>query len=133
VVERFRVQARFERYDPPRTILFPTALGGQDSASSPGAAIFSLDGRELRLEATQDPGADELSFVFGDLTNGRETYGAGRFLDTPLPKDGALIVDFNKAYNPPCAFTPYATCPLPTRENKLPIRIAAGEKRSGSH
>jgi uncharacterized protein len=129
----FRVEARFERYDPPRTIVFPTALGGNDSATSPGAAMFTIGGHELRLEATSEPGADELSFVFGDLTSGHETYGGGRFLDTALPTDGSLILDFNKAYNPPCAFTPYATCPLPTRENKLGIRVEAGEQRSGSH
>ncbi|MGA9524755.1 MAG: DUF1684 domain-containing protein, partial [Myxococcaceae bacterium] len=69
----------------------------------------------------------------GDLTNRSDTYGAGRFLYTDLPRDGQVVLDFNRAYNPPCAFTPYATCPLPTRENKLPIRIEAGEKRYGDH
>ena len=73
-------------------------------------------------------GPTDLFVVFGDSTNGRETYGGGRFLYSALPKDGQVVLDFNKAYNPPCAFTPFATCPLPPRQNRLPIPIAAGEK-----
>jgi uncharacterized protein (DUF1684 family) len=71
--------------------------------------------------------------IFGDRTNGRETYGAGRFLYASPPVDGKTVLDFNKAYNPPCVFTPYATCPLPPAQNKLPIEIAAGEKRYAGH
>jgi uncharacterized protein len=78
-----------------------------------------------------DPGSKDLFFVFRDLTAGKETYGAGRFLDTAPPQDGKVVLDFNKAYNPPCAFTPYATCPLPPAENKLAVRIEAGEKKYG--
>ena len=78
-----------------------------------------------------DPGSKDLFFVFRDLTAGKETYGAGRFLDTPPPQDGKVVLDFNKAYNPPCAFTPYATCPLPPAENRLAVRIEAGEKKYG--
>jgi uncharacterized protein len=79
----------------------------------------------------EEPGARQLFFIFRDLTTGKDTYGAGRFLYTDLPKDGQVVLDFNKAYNPPCAFTPYATCPLPPPENRLPIRIEAGEKKYG--
>ncbi len=68
-----------------------------------------------------------LSFVFRDLTSGKETYAAARFLDAPLPKDGRVVLDFNEAYNPPCAYDPYTTCPLPTPENRLRVRIEAGE------
>ncbi|HJP70467.1 MAG TPA: DUF1684 domain-containing protein, partial [Candidatus Limnocylindria bacterium] len=70
----------------------------------------------------------ELWLVFGDATNGTETYGGGRFLYTPAPSDGSVEVDFNRAYNPPCVFSPFATCPLPWPENRLPIRVEAGER-----
>jgi len=130
---RFRVEARFEPYDPPRTLAFQTAIGGSDAAISPGRVAFDLEGQNLSLEATREPGEDALSFVFGDLTNSNETYGGGRFLDASLADGGKVILDFNKAYNPPCVFTPYATCPLPTHENKLPVRIEAGERSSAMH
>ena len=70
-------------------------------------------------------------FIFKDQTSGKETYPPGRFLNTPMPKDGEVTLDFNKAYNPPCAFTPYATCPLPPKQNHLAVRIEAGELRYG--
>lgn len=123
----WRVVARFEPYDPPKTLRVPNIIGIVEELPSPGAAVFTVDGREYRLEPTRE--GDELFFVFGDATNGRETYGGGRFLYTDLPApDGTLVLDFNRAYNPPCVFTPYATCPLPTRENKLPVPIRAGER-----
>ena len=80
-----------------------------------------------------EPGAKQLFFILRDQTSGKETYGAGRFLDADWPQDGIAILDFNKAYSPPCAFTPFATCPLPPRENRLPVRIAAGEMAFGGH
>ena len=86
---------------------------------------FTLAGKEYRLEPTDEDG--QLFFVFRDLTAGKETYPSGRFLYAAAPRDGYVILDFNKAYNPPCAFTPYATCPLPSRQNRLPVRIPAGE------
>jgi uncharacterized protein (DUF1684 family) len=97
--------------------------------SSPGSVAFTLNGRECRL----DPVTEEASLflIFKDLTSGKETYPAGRFLNTEMPKNGEVILDFNKAYNPPCAFTPFATCPLPPKQNHLPIRIEAGELRYG--
>ncbi|MES2520146.1 MAG: DUF1684 domain-containing protein [Bacteroidota bacterium] len=99
---------------------------------SPGKLVFTIDGKEYSLEATGTK--ENLSFVFGDATNKHDTYGGGRFLDAEKPDaDGIIYLDFNKAYNPPCAFTPFATCPLPTKENKLPIAINAGEMYHGNH
>jgi len=101
-------------------------LGQVEETPSPGYVEFELRGQKLRLTpVVETPGM--LFFIFRDLTAGHETYGSGRFLDTELGKDGAVVLDFNKAYNPPCAFTPYATCPLPPKENRLPVRIEAGE------
>jgi uncharacterized protein len=94
---------------------------------SPGRVAFERDGRTWRLRAL-DGGDGKLWLVFGDATNGNETYGGGRFLYTePLGADGSVVADFNVAYNPPCVFSPYATCPLPVAENRLPLRIEAGE------
>ena len=99
---------------------------------SPGKLVFSVNGKEYSLEAVGTK--ERLHFVFGDLTNKHESYGGGRFLDVPGPDaEGITYIDFNKSYNPPCAFTPYATCPLPTPENKLAVAITAGEKRYGDH
>ena len=90
-----------------------------------GASDFRLHGgQEYRLRPVfETPDAQELFFIFRDLTSAKETYGAGRFLYSDLPKDGKIVLDFNRAYNPPCAFTPYATCPLPPKENHLATRI----------
>ncbi len=99
---------------------------------SPGKLIFKVNGKEYSLEAVGTK--ERLHFVFGDLTNKHESYGGGRFLDVPGPDaEGITYIDFNKSYNPPCAFTPFATCPLPTQENKLAVAITAGEKRYGNH
>jgi uncharacterized protein len=107
-------------------------LGQVEDTPSPGYVEFELRGQKLRLTPVEEsPG--ELFFIFRDLTAGKETYGSGRFLDTELGKDGEVVLDFNKAYNPPCAFTPYATCPLPPKENRLAVRIEAGELKYGSH
>ncbi|HEX4953883.1 MAG TPA: DUF1684 domain-containing protein [Thermoanaerobaculia bacterium] len=127
----WRIEARFEPYDPPRTLQIPTILGTTEQDTCPGAIVFERDGKTHRLEPSGDPGS-ELFLVFGDSTNGKETYGGGRFLAIDAPtRDGRVVVDFNKAYNPPCVFTPYATCPLPARSNRLSIRVEAGEKMWG--
>jgi uncharacterized protein (DUF1684 family) len=89
---------------------------------------FSLGGKEYRLDA-EDNGDGTLFIVFRDLTSKTETYQASRFLDTDAPKDGSVELDFNKAYNPPCAYNPYTTCPLPSPGNRLQVEIPAGEKR----
>jgi hypothetical protein len=138
-IERFpvdpswRVETRFEPYDPPKRIPVPNIIGGTFDEKCPGALVFEHGGAALRIDAVLEEGSDELFLIFGDLTNGLETYGAGRFIYTPLPKDGRVTVDFNKAYNPPCAFTPYATCPLPPPQNRLAARVEAGEKKYGGH
>jgi uncharacterized protein (DUF1684 family) len=96
---------------------------------SPGYAEFTLQGRKLRLDPVlEEDGATQLFFIFRDETAPKETYGGGRFLYSDLPRDGRVVIDFNEAYSPPCAFTDFATCPLPPRQNRLPIRIEAGER-----
>jgi uncharacterized protein len=126
-----RVEARFEAFERPRMVSFPTAVGYEETDQAPGLLRFSLDGRELTLEPFAGD-AGGLFIVFRDATSGEETYGAGRFLDTEPPHDGKVVLDFNLAYNPPCAFTPYATCPLPSPRNCLPVAIRAGEKCGAS-
>jgi hypothetical protein len=129
VREDLRVEARFVPWPAPRTIPIPNVLGQVNDLPSPGYVEFTVDGRSLRLEPViEEPGADELFYIFRDQTAGKETYPAGRFLYSPMPKDGAVVLDFNKAYSPPCAFTAYATCPLPPPQNRLPVRVEAGEK-----
>ncbi|MCL4402842.1 MAG: DUF1684 domain-containing protein [Acidobacteria bacterium] len=130
--EAYRVTARFVAQ--PDSLAITNVLGQTEQQISPGYASFRLHGQELRLyPILESPGAKSLFFIFRDLTSGKETYGAGRFLDTKLPVNGKVVLDFNKAYNPPCAFTPYATCPLPPKRNHLPVRVEAGEKKYGSH
>lgn len=127
----YRVEAEYHRYNPPKTLRIPTVLGTSVDAPSPGYAEFRLQGQTFRLDATIDEGA--LFFVFHDRTAGKTTYGAGRFLKAPIPTGNTVVLDFNEAYNPPCAFTPYATCPLPTPSSRLPISIEAGELNYGGH
>jgi uncharacterized protein (DUF1684 family) len=123
----YRIVADFEAYDPPRPIAITSILGDTEDKLSPGAAIFQLDGQQLRLEAV--PSANgTLFFNFRDRTAGETTYGAGRFLYSAAPQKGKLVLDFNQAVSPPCAFTPYATCPLPPPQNRLPLPIPAGEQ-----
>lgn len=121
----WRVAARFVPYDPHKKIRMPNILGDTDEELSPGYAEFELQGERLRLEPVTSGG--RLFFVLKDQTSGNETYPAGRFLYADPPQDGQVILDFNKAENPPCAFTPFATCPLPPRQNHLPVAIRAGE------
>ena len=131
-----RVEGTLERYEAPREIEVPSAQGPAQKALAPGVVRFTVGGQERTLEPTVDSPADEtLFFVFGDSTNGTETYGAGRFLYATAPKAGAtkVVLDFNLAENPPCAFTPYATCPLVMPRNVLPERIEAGEKVPAGH
>jgi hypothetical protein len=130
VNEAYRIRTRL--VPDPKKIPILNILGQVQDTPSPGYVEFEISGRKVRLTPVEvSPG--ELSFIFRDLTSGKETYGSGRFLDTPLGKDGEVDLDFNKAYNPPCAFTPYATCPLPPKENRLAVRIEAGELKYGSH
>jgi uncharacterized protein (DUF1684 family) len=124
----WRLTARFEP-TPGRILPVPDVLGTVDQEESPGDVVFEIGGVTHRLEALPGGENGEMWLVFGDETNGEETYGGGRFLYTGAPEaDGSVVVDFNRAYNPPCVFSPYATCPLPWAANKLPIRIEAGER-----
>jgi uncharacterized protein (DUF1684 family) len=105
-------------------------LGDEVAMLSPGAIVFSRDGRDWRLDTLLEAAGDDHLFVmFADGTSGHETYGAGRFLHVPLPAGPTVRVDFNEAYNPPCAFTGFATCPLPPPQNRLELAVRAGEVR----
>jgi uncharacterized protein (DUF1684 family) len=124
----WRFAAKFDPYDPPRQIPIATINGQLIDSPSSGALVFDVAGQSLRLDVLAEPGDDSLFVIFSDETTGRDTYGGGRYLYTDPPgPDGVVDLDFNKAYNPPCVFTDYATCPLPPRQNRLPIRIEAGE------
>jgi uncharacterized protein len=125
------IRAKWTPYDPPKKLEIPNVLGMVDQEDCPGAATFELDGKTVSLSPT---GAlDDLFFVFKDKTSGRETYGAGRFLSAGKPENGELVLDFNRAVSPPCAFTAYATCPMPPKENRLPVAIRAGELKPEGH
>ncbi|MET0618478.1 MAG: DUF1684 domain-containing protein [Luteibacter sp.] len=129
----WRIEAQWVPFDPPHELEIGSVLGTIDKEKVPGKAVFTRDGHTYELFPIQEE-PDSLFFVFADRTSGKETYGAARFLDTPLAKDGKLVLDFNEARNPPCAFTPYATCPLAPPENRLDLRITAGEKKyAGGH
>ena len=124
------IDARFESYLPVRHLTIVNVLGMEVDMISPGAVVFERDGREWRLDAlAEDDDQRELFLMFADGTSGRETYGGGRFLYVPWPRDGAVRVDFNRAYSPPCAFTRFATCPLPPQQNRFELPIRAGELR----
>lgn len=127
---KWNVSARFEKYVPPKKIPIVNVLGMIDNIESPGAIVFEENGQSYRLDAIPQEGENELFIIFSDTTSGKETYGAGRYVYTPLPDaKGHVVIDFNKAINPPCAFTSFATCPLPPPQNKLKVRIDAGEKK----
>jgi uncharacterized protein (DUF1684 family) len=124
----WRLTARFEP-TPGRILPVPDVLGTTDEQPSPGDIAFEVGSATHRLQALKGGENGEMWLVFADETNGEETYGGGRFLYTSAPTaDGKVVVDFNRAYNPPCVFSPYATCPLPWPANRLPIRIEAGER-----
>lgn len=136
-IERFPIdqswdiKAKFEAYIPPKEIMVPNVLGQIDKENSPGAVVFDRDGKTYRIDAV-DEGGDKLFLIFADQTSGDETYGGGRFMYVNKPDSTGIInLDFNKAYNPPCVFTKYATCPLPPLQNYLKLRIEAGEKIYG--
>jgi|CXWL01.1.fsa_nt_gi uncharacterized protein (DUF1684 family) len=126
----WRLEARIEKSDPPKSIKVPNVLGQVSDMPSPGTLVFERAGRTFRLDPVIEEGDDQLFVIFGDLTNGKATYGGGRFLYADPPDaDGRVILDFNRAYNPPCVFTPFATCPLPPPGNQLDVAVEAGEKR----
>lgn len=129
VDERWRLEATFEPGPPGREVRVPTVLGTEEVYGAPGAVAFEVEGRTHRLEPYLEPGSHDWFFVFGDATNGHETFGGGRYLYAPPPgDDGRMVLDFNRAYNPPCVFVSNVTCPLPRPENRLAIEVTAGEK-----
>jgi uncharacterized protein (DUF1684 family) len=123
------IEARFEAYPPGTTVTVPDVLGDLIEQATPGRVRFEIGGVACQLDAVEGGDDGELWLIFGDATSGVETYGGGRFLYAAPPRpDGTVTVDFNRAYNPPCVFSPYATCPLPPLQNRLPVRIEAGER-----
>ena len=124
----YRIAADWMPADGKKTVLVPNVLGMVTPTPVAGEARFMLEGTEVRLSAVGGDPAEGLSFIFSDLTRKTETYPAGRFLDSGPVKDGKVVLDFNRAYNPPCSVTAYATCPLPPKENQLAVSIPAGEK-----
>lgn len=126
----YRFQAQFVPHEPGKKIEIMNILGMVEQMANPGEVVFSKDGKEFRLE-TVDEGDGRLFIIFADRTSGHETYAAARFLyaENPGPKGGITVVDFNKAYNPPCAFTNFSTCPTPPLQNRMDLRVEAGEKK----
>ena len=134
IKEDWRYNARFIPAEEGQKIEIANVLGQLSPSAVYGYVEFERDGETYRLLGLGNENSIALWFLFADRTSGRETYGAGRFLYSDgMPRDGRLLIDFNKAYNPPCAFTAFATCPLPLKENRLMLRIEAGEKNYGEH
>ncbi len=130
--KKWVVNARFEPYQPPKQVPILNVLGMETEETSPGTLAFEVDGRPYKLEALKEKGEEQFFIIFADQTSGKETYGAGRYMYADPPgADGVVRLDFNKAYSPPCAFTKYATCPLPPAQNRLPLRVEAGERYLG--
>lgn len=128
----YRIEGTFVPYDTPKHLKIPNMLGDIDDMESPGHVKFMLNGKEHNMAViTEDE--ENFWFIFRDLTAGEETYPAARFLYTPRPVNGTVTLDFNRAENPPCAFNSYATCPLPPQENRLQVRVEAGEKIYARH
>jgi uncharacterized protein (DUF1684 family) len=126
---KWRIEARFEPYQPAKMIPITNVLGMTDDETSLGAFAFDVDGKTYRIDPILEKGETDWFVMIADETTGKETYGAGRYLYvTPPDATGKVVIDFNRAYSPPCAFTNFATCPLPPRQNHLPLRIEAGEK-----
>jgi uncharacterized protein len=127
---KWRIEARVEPYEPPKMIPITNVLSMTEDEASPGALAFAVDGKSYRIDPILEKGETDWFVMIADETTGRETFGAGRYLYvSPPDSSGKVVLDFNKAYSPPCAFTTFATCPLPPKQNHLPFRIDAGEKK----
>lgn len=127
----YRVAAVFVPYDQSKELKVPDTAGRSRSMRARGNVTFRLNGETFRLDPVVS--GNELFFMFKDRTSGRETYGARRFLEAEMPKNGKVVLDFNKAHNPYCAFNPYSSCPIPPKQNTLDARIEAGQKYRGEH
>jgi hypothetical protein len=125
----WRIVADWVPFDPPRPLPITNVVGVTENADCPGKAVFQVDGRTVELLPVQEAPGERLFFILTDATAGEETYEASRFLYADPPRDGKVVLDFNQLYNPPCAFTPFTTCPLPPKENRLTIPLRAGEKK----
>lgn len=128
IAPKWRVVAKLERYAPHRTIDLAYEANSVQHYESPGAATFEIDGESHRLDVMYESDRRRLFIVFWDPTARDTTYGAGRFLYAPLPEGDRVLLDFNLAFSPPCAFTPYAACPLAPAQNRLMCRVEAGEQ-----
>jgi len=128
----WRVEATWVAFDPPKQVNITNMIGVTEPAPVPGKAVFTREGHTVELLPI-DEGGDDLFFVLTDLTAGDETYEASRFLYAPRPTGDKIVLDFNRMQNPPCAFTTFATCPLPPKENRMPFRVTAGEKKYRGH
>jgi len=129
--DRYRVTSKLERFDTPKPIMIATSTGTRQAYMRYGAFTFEIEGRSLKLivyRSAEDPYSRSLFIPFSDETSGRETYAAGRYLDLEQQGGDDYELDFNMAYNPYCAYSEEYTCPLPPAENKLSVRILAGEK-----
>lgn len=130
----WRIEAEWVPFDPPRDVPITNMIGNTSHEKVPGKAVFQRDGKTYELLPIVEGPGEPLFFVISDATSGKETYLAARFLYADPPKDGKLVLDFNRTVNPPCAFTPFATCPLPPKENQLTLAVTAGEKKyRGEH
>lgn len=130
--EKWKVEAKFEPYPAPRVIEIPNVIGSVEKDTVAGRLVFIINGKTYTLDPVKE--GNEFFIIFADETNSKETYGAGRFLYANKPDSlGRVELDFNKAYNPPCAFTRFATCPLPPEQNYLHLKVTAGEEKYGNH
>jgi uncharacterized protein (DUF1684 family) len=129
--EAWRIKAKWVPFPQPKKIAITNILGMTDDEPSPGYAEFTLKGQTIKLQPVTEDG--ELFFMFKDTTTGKTTYPAGRFLYSAMPKGDEVVLDFNQTHNPPCAFTAFATCPLPPRQNTMAVAIEAGEMNYGHH
>ncbi|HEX6981803.1 MAG TPA: DUF1684 domain-containing protein [Balneolaceae bacterium] len=130
VSKDWRIKAEFKPFEEPKLISIPDIMGEVYQDTLFGILEFQVDGKQFTLAPLGNPQKDDEFFIiFGDETNGESTYGGGRYLYTDVPdENGITFIDFNKAYNPPCVFTEFATCPLPPAQNRLPVKVTAGEK-----
>lgn len=129
VSTRWRIEGKLERYEVPKPITVDRVGGFVTTETSPGRVVFELDGVDYRIDIFGAGDSEELWAIFGDATNGESTYDGGRFLTMAAPDEhGRVILDFNKAYNPPCAFSDFTTCPLPPPGSRLGLAVTAGEK-----
>ncbi|MCD9028313.1 DUF1684 domain-containing protein [Luteimonas sp. BDR2-5] len=125
---QWRIEAEWVPFDPPRTLDLVSSIGTPEPGRSPGKAVFERDGRRHELQPIVEDEGGSLFFIFADRTSGRQTYGGARFLYADLPVDGRVVLDFNRAQNPPCALTPHVVCPMAPPGNRLDLAVEAGEK-----